>query len=101
MNILLVGSGAREHCLAWKIRQSPRLDDLFVAPGNPGTAAIAENLPVKASDLEGIARVAKEHRNGPLLLGGFIEQLVVRGEPEGGLEGLEVVVRLFKILQKS
>jgi len=56
MNVLIVGSGAREHCLAWKLRQSPRLDSLFLAPGNAGTAVIAENLPLRAPDLEGIAR---------------------------------------------
>jgi len=39
MNVLVVGSGAREHALAWRLRQSARLTDPFVAPGNPGTAA--------------------------------------------------------------
>ena len=62
MNILVVGSGAREHAIAWKLRQSPRMDALFVAPGNAGTAIIAANLPVAATDIHGLAKVAGEHR---------------------------------------
>ncbi|MFS4492770.1 phosphoribosylamine--glycine ligase [Maribacter sp. 2308TA10-17] len=46
MNILILGSGGREHTLAWKLHQSPRLTKLFVAPGNAGTAAIAQNIPI-------------------------------------------------------
>ena len=59
--MLVVGNGAREHAIAWKIRQSALLDELFVAPGNAGTAAIATNIPVQASDIEGQARAAREH----------------------------------------
>lgn len=61
MNVLVVGSGAREHTLAWKLRQSRRLDDLFVAPGNAGTAAIARNLSVGATDLDALCAAAKEN----------------------------------------
>ncbi|MBT1686701.1 phosphoribosylamine--glycine ligase [Dawidia soli] len=50
MNILIIGNGGREHALAWKIRQSPRCSKLFVAPGNPGTAQVAENVPIAADD---------------------------------------------------
>lgn len=59
MRVLVVGSGGREHALAWKLRQSNRVSDLFVAPGNGGTAAIAENLPVKATDLAGVVAAAR------------------------------------------
>lgn len=59
MKILVVGSGGREHTLAWKIAQSPRVDKVFVAPGNAGTAAIAENLNVWPTDIEGLGNVAK------------------------------------------
>ena len=45
MNILIIGGGGREHTLAWKLKQSPKLNKLFVAPGNAGTAAIASNVP--------------------------------------------------------
>jgi phosphoribosylamine--glycine ligase len=61
MKVLLVGSGAREHALAWKLRQSPRLTELLVAPGNAGTAAIATNLPIATNDIDGICDAAREH----------------------------------------
>ena len=50
MNILLLGSGGREHALAWKMKQSPKLDRLYIAPGNAGTAEVGENIPVDATD---------------------------------------------------
>lgn len=54
MNILLLGSGGREHALAWKIKQSEKVDNLYVAPGNAGTAMIATNLPFGATDFSAI-----------------------------------------------
>ena len=58
--VMVVGSGAREHTIAVKLRQSHGLEALFVAPGNGGTAVIAENVPVAASDVDGIVRAALE-----------------------------------------
>lgn len=61
MKLLLLGSGGREHALAWKIAQSPRIDQLFIAPGNAGTASVGTNVALKADDFEGIAQfVVKE-----------------------------------------
>jgi phosphoribosylamine--glycine ligase len=54
MNILILGSGGREHTLAWKLKQSPKLGKLFVAPGNAGTAAIATNLAIEVNDFSSI-----------------------------------------------
>src|SRR5574344_674821 len=54
MKLLLLGSGGREHALAWKIAQSPKIDKLYIAPGNAGTADAGENVPLKADDFEGI-----------------------------------------------
>lgn len=54
MNILLLGSGGREHAFAWKIVQSPSCSRLFVAPGNPGTAVIAQNIALSVTDFKGI-----------------------------------------------
>ena len=62
MNVLIVGGGAREHALAWKLRQSPGVSELFVAPGNAGTETLAINLAIDAMDFETIARVCAERR---------------------------------------
>ena len=52
MNILLLGSGGREHALAWKIVQSPKIDKLYIAPGNEETSAIGENVSIKVNDFQ-------------------------------------------------
>ena len=56
MNILILGAGGREHTLAWKLKQSPKLDKLYVAPGNAGTSEISTNIPVGVNDFEGIKK---------------------------------------------
>jgi phosphoribosylamine---glycine ligase len=58
MRVLIVGSGGREHALAWAISASPLLTELFVAPGNPGTATLATNVPVRTSDIAGLVKFA-------------------------------------------
>lgn len=60
MKILLLGSGGREHALAWKMAQSPKVDHLFIAPGNAGTASVGENVAIKADDFEAIAQFVVE-----------------------------------------
>ena len=69
MKILLVGSGAREHALAWKIRQSPLCEKLFMAPGNPGMEGLGELLPVKANDVAGLVKAAVEREVGLVVVG--------------------------------
>lgn len=64
MNLLLLGSGGREHALAWKIAQSPKIEQLFIAPGNAGTAQVGTNVALRADDFEGIERfVLEQHIN--------------------------------------
>jgi phosphoribosylamine--glycine ligase len=60
LKILVVGGGGREHTLVWKFVQSPRVEKVFAAPGNAGTAAIAENLNLRPTDIEGLGKAAKE-----------------------------------------
>lgn len=61
MKVLVVGQGGREHALAWKIHQSPLVDRVFVAPGNPGTAAVGENVDCAADDLQGLVSFAVDN----------------------------------------
>jgi phosphoribosylamine--glycine ligase len=77
MKILLVGSGGREHALAWKLAQSRHCDKLFAAPGNPGIAQCAECVPVQAEDLDGLAKFAREKKVGLTVVGP--EQPLVAG----------------------
>ncbi len=69
MNVLIIGSGGREHALAWKIAQSRRAEQVFVAPGNAGTAESAENVPIPADDLPGLVRFAVENEVGLTIVG--------------------------------
>jgi phosphoribosylamine--glycine ligase len=69
MNILLLGSGGREHAMAWKIAQSPKLSTLFIAPGNPGTATVGVNLPVAADDFQAIKNAVLENNINMVVVG--------------------------------
>lgn len=69
MNVLVIGSGGREHALAWKISQSPRIKRLWVAPGNAGTALEAENVPIAADDIKGLVAFAKKEKVDLVVVG--------------------------------
>jgi phosphoribosylamine--glycine ligase len=77
MNLLLLGAGGREHAFALKLTQSLRCTRLFVAPGNAGTAQLATNLPIAATDFEGLAEAVREHQIELLVVGP--EEPLVRG----------------------
>jgi len=62
VKVLLIGSGGREHALAWKLAQSERVDKLYCAPGNAGVAEVAQRLDIQATDLDGLARFARGER---------------------------------------
>ena len=88
MNILLVGSGGREHALAWKIAQSPLLTRLVSAPGNPGMAQLGETRPVKATDVPALVALAREIAAGLVVIGpdaaveaGLADALALAGIP--------------------
>ena len=69
MKVLVVGGGGREHALAWKIATSPEVEEVLVAPGNAGTAAVARNCDVAASDLDGLVRLAAAESVGLAVIG--------------------------------
>lgn len=68
-NVLLIGSGGREHALAWKLAQSPKLKRLFVAPGNAGTAQVAENIDIQATDIKNLHAFATKNQIGLTIVG--------------------------------
>jgi phosphoribosylamine--glycine ligase len=77
MNILLIGSGGREHTLAWKLTQSPLCSQLFIVPGNAGTALCGTNLPISISDFDAMAAACKQHNIDMILVGP--EEPLVKG----------------------
>jgi phosphoribosylamine--glycine ligase len=69
MNILLLGSGGREHAMAWKIAQSPKLSSLFIAPGNPGTAKLGTNLPIAATNFSELKKAVIKNKIEMVVVG--------------------------------
>ena len=91
MRILVVGGGGREHALVWKIGQSPLVEKVFCAPGNPGTALLGDNLPLKADDVDGIVRWVGANRIDLVVVGpeaplvaGLSDRLAAAGVPVFG-----------------
>lgn len=86
IDVLLIGSGGREHALAWKIAQSPRLGKLYIAPGNGGTRLVGENVPIDVMEFERLAQFAEEKKisltvcsmDNPLV-GGIVDFFQLRG----------------------
>ena len=108
MNILLVGSGGREHALAWKIAASPSLTRLVVAPGNPGIEGLAERRPVKTNDAEGLAALAREIRADLVVVGpevaleaGLADRLETMGIPCFGPTAQAARVETSKAFTKA
>ena len=100
--------GAREHALAWKLAQSPRLGALYAAPGNPGIAGVAECVPVRADDVAGIVALADRERidltvvgpEGPLALG-VADALEARGRPVFGPSRAAAALESSKVFAKE
>lgn len=109
MNVLVIGSGGREHAIVWKLRQSPSVDKLYCAPGNGGIAGQAELAPVLADDLDGLLRFARSRKIdltvvGPEqpLVAGIVDRFEAEGMPVFGptqaaarLEGSKVFAKEF------
>src|SRR5438105_4295578 len=69
MKVLVVGKGGREHALVWKLAQSPRVERVYCAPGNAGTAEEGENVPIEPNDIERLIRFAKKEEIGFTVVG--------------------------------
>ena len=69
MNILLLGSGGREHAIGWKLSSSPKVNNLFIAPGNAGTSAIGKNVPLSINDFPSIRQFVLENKIEMLIIG--------------------------------
>ncbi|HMA53518.1 MAG TPA: phosphoribosylamine--glycine ligase, partial [Acidobacteriota bacterium] len=86
MKVLIVGSGGREHALAWRISKSPRVEKIFCAPGNGGTRLVAENVPLPETDIAGLADLAAREKIGLTVVGpeipltmGIVDEFERRG----------------------
>jgi phosphoribosylamine--glycine ligase len=109
MKIFIVGSGGREHALAWKIFQSPLVTKLYIAPGNPGTQKVGENVPIKDSDVQGLAGFAAENGIDLTIIGpelpltlGIVDEFERRGlrvfgpnKKAAELEGSKIFAKQF------
>jgi len=108
VKILLIGSGAREHALAWKLRQSPRLDRLFVAPGNAGTASIAQSLPISPNNIPALIKAGQEKGIDLVVVGpeiplslGIVDALQQAGIPAFGPSREATRIESSKVFAKN
>ncbi len=109
MKVLIVGSGGREHTLAWKIAQSPKVTEVLCAPGNAGTAAVGRNVDISANDLDGLLALAQQEEIGLTVVGpedplcrGLVDAFAAQGLPAFGptakaarLEGSKAFCKQF------
>jgi phosphoribosylamine--glycine ligase len=112
MDVLLIGGGGREHAIAWRLKQSKQLDDLYIAPGNAGTAQCGENVEIKETDIPALVGFAREKRVGLVLVGpeeplakGIVDVMEASGikafGPSGAAAQLEADKAFAKQLMRS
>ena len=108
MKVLVIGSGAREHAILWKLAQSPRRPELLAAPGNAGTSAIATNIPVPAGDPAALLQAARQHQvdmtivgpEGPLAAG-VVDRFQSEGQAIFGPTQAAARIETSKIFAKN
>ncbi len=112
MRVLLIGSGGREHAIAWKLAQSKNLSKLYIAPGNPGTAECGENVAIKSDDIKDLVKFAKEKKIELAIVGpedplaaGIVDVLEAAGikafGPSGAAAQLEADKGFSKQIMRS
>ena len=108
MKVLVVGGGGREHAICWKLAQSPKVTELYCAPGNGGIAQVAQCVPIKATDVEGMVQWAKENAmdfvmvapDDPLALG-MVDALEAAGIPAFGPRANAAIIEASKAFSKE
>ena len=108
MKVLVVGGGGREHAICWKLAQSPKVTQLYCAPGNAGIAQTAQCVPIKATDVEGMVQWAKEHKmdfvmvapDDPLALG-MVDAMEAAGIRAFGPRANAAVIEASKAFSKE
>ena len=108
MKVLIVGGGGREHAIAWTLAKSPKVTQLFCAPGNGGIASVAQCVPIKATDVEGMAAWARDNAmdfvvvapDDPLALG-MVDAMEAAGIPAFGPRADAAVIEASKIFSKN
>lgn len=108
MKVLVVGGGGREHAICWKLAQSPKVTELYCAPGNGGIAQVAECVPIKATDVDGMVKWAREHAmdfvmvapDDPLALG-MVDALEAAGIPAFGPRANAAIIEASKAFSKE
>jgi phosphoribosylamine--glycine ligase/phosphoribosylformylglycinamidine cyclo-ligase len=108
MNVLIIGSGGREHAMAWKAAQSPRLSKLYIAPGNAGTMTCGENILMDISDHLAVIRFCKEQQIGLVLIGpeiplaaGLVDSLSAAGIRCFGPKQAAAQIEASKVFAKN
>ena len=108
MNILIVGGGAREHTIAWKLSQSPKVSKIYTAPGNAGTAQIAQNLDINATDIQALLKTAIEKKIDLTIVGpeaplaaGIIDEFQAMGLPIFGPSKAAARIEASKVFAKN
>lgn len=108
MKVLVVGGGGREHAICWKLAQSPKVTELYCAPGNGGIAQVATCVPIAATDVQAMVRWAKEHAmdfvvvapDDPLALG-MVDELEAEGIPSFGPHKNAAIIEASKAFSKE
>ena len=108
MKVLVIGSGAREHAIVWKLAQSPKIKELYTAPGNAGTARISENIDIPADDIKSLAKAAQQKNIDLVVVGpdaalaaGIVDHFESLGIPAFGPSKLAAEIESSKVFSKS
>ena len=108
MKVLVVGNGAREHTIVWKLSQSPKVKELYTAPGNAGTARISQNLDIAATDIKSLAKAAQQKNIDLVVVGpevplaeGIVDHFESLGIPIFGASKLAAEIESSKVFSKA